>query len=448
MRNIDILRTPERIKHGFWEKNSIWLNALLFIIGATSTIDIALVGRVTLAEIICFLLVPFLWLSSPQYKWNRNLKYSFLLLATLFFGVIVSDFVNQNYFWFSARAFARPLFMLGYMLFFISVLVRSPLALIYLIYGQVVAAIIKYYVGSEFEDVGAQILESYAGVVFRVVPLLTSIFIALTVFVYPRSRLLAATVLFAGGISMIVVGSARSTVLIWFISCGVILAILALKNSTSRRISLTKPKLMGIYLFLGAMCMSIYIGYVYSAPKGYLGENQRIKFEEQQNTIFGASPLGMILGGRPQVYGAILGISERPIFGFGSWRHDLTSPYVVEAISNVGTDPRLIDRINRYGIVDGAGHSVLFQTWVENGIVPAIVLLLILAVSIKVIIFFVRFENRLTPFIVFTIISFLWSFFFSPPGISLRFNIGLFLAMYVVFMDKQKSLARVEVLPR
>ena len=168
---------------------------------------------------------------------------------------------------------------------------------------------------------------------------------------------------------------------------------------------------------------------------------------EQSETIFGASPLGLILAGRPQFYGAVLGVMDRPIFGFGSWRHELTSPYVFEAISTVGTDPELIDRITRSGGAAGAGHSVVMQAWVENGFIPAFALFASMVIVLKVGLFSIRYENRMTPYFIYTIISFSWAFLFSPPGMGLRFFIGLFMAFYVVFMDRRRPLARMAVLP-
>lgn len=92
------------------------------------------------------------------------------------------------------------------------------------------------------------------------------------------------------------------------------------------------------------------------------------------------------------------------------------------------------------------GHSVLFQAWVENGLIPALCYMIIFYIMIRVLMFNIKYENRLTPYIVIALIGFSWGFFFSPPGLGLRFMVGLFLAFYVVFMDKRKPLSRIHVL--
>jgi hypothetical protein len=419
----------------------------MFVIGATSSIDYSLIGRVTVAETIAFLFVPYFWLTNHRSYVNLNFKKSIWLLALMFFGVIVADFINQNHFLFSARAFARPVFMLGFLLFFIPVLVRDPLSLVYLVYGRVLTSMVNYYRPSQFEQEGAADASSYAGVVFRLEPLIGAIAIAFAVYIYPRNRLLAALSFLGGGATVILVGGARSGILIWACAAVMIFAIKWLKSGTSRRITLTRTSIVGLGMVGVIVLSTMYFLYIWAAPRGYLGEVQESKMMEQQQTVFGATPLGFLVAGRPQVYGAVLGILDRPILGFGSWRHDLTSIYVVEAIASVGTNPKLMDQLSAGGSAGGAGHSVLFQGWVENGVVPAVSYIGIFIIIMRVFLFNIKYENRLTPYFIITIVGFTWAFLFSPPGLGLRFSIGLYLAFYVVFMDKQKALARVAVLP-
>lgn len=435
--------TPHRDR---WQRKASWISVLMFVIGATTTIDYSLVGRVTVAETIAFLMIPYFWMTSHRSYINANFKKSITLLALMFLGTAVADFINQNYFLFSARALARPVFMVGYLLFFIPVLSRDPLSLVYMVYGKIIAGIVNYFRPSEFQTEGAADAANYAGVVFRVQPLIGALVIAFAVFIYPRSRILAALSFLAGGAAAVAVGGARSSILIWVLAAGVLITIKFFKSARSKRIILTKTRLAGLVTVALLGLTSVYAFYLWAAPRGVLGEVQERKILQQQNTVFGASPLGFVLAGRPQVYGAILGVMDRPILGFGSWRHDLTSPYVVEAIGSVGTDPKVMDQLASVGGTGGAGHSILFATWVQNGLMPAVSVVLMFVIMLKVGLFNIRYENRLTPFFLYSIIAFCWAFFFSPPGIGFRFDIGLFLAFYVVFMDRKGSLAQMAVL--
>jgi O-antigen ligase len=435
------------IPNNSWTAKRSWITILMFVIGATSSLDFSLVGRVTLAEVIAFAFVPYFWLNKNESWSNGNLTKCLWILGLMFFGIIIADFINENHFIFSARAFARPVFMLGFLLFFIPVLRRDPLSLVGLVYGLLISSVINYYRPSEFQAEAAQTAATYEGIVFLVQPMISAVVVAFAVWVYPRSRLAAAGAIFVGACSVVAVGGARSTILVWLLAAVLLVGIWLLKSRNRRRIELTKGRLV-MLASMGVVAMSlVYAGYVYAAPRGYLGELQQQKMLTQSQTVFGNSPLGLIVSGRTATYSAILGIMDRPILGFGSWRHDLTSVYVVEAIASVGTDPKIMDALKSGGQVPGAGHSVLFQAWVENGLIPAIAYMAIFVITLKVLLFNIKYENRLTPYFVLTIAVFSWAFFFSPPGLGLRFSVGLFMAMYVVFMDKRRPLSNVAVLP-
>jgi hypothetical protein len=418
----------------------------MFVIGATKTFDFQLVGRVSLAEVIAFTFVPFFWLTKRESWINGNLYKCIWLLALLFFGIIISDLINDNYFWFSARAFARPLFMVGFLLFFIPVLRRDPLSLIYMVYGGIIGGVLKYFRGSTFETADAMVEGTYAGVAFRILPLLAPVFIAASVFIYARSRVMSAGCFILLGALLLYIGAPRSSLLVVLATMSIIFLISKLKSSQARRIQLNTSRKIALSCVIMFSLSLAYFAYIYTAPRGLLGDDQRIKYMDQANQRYGATPWGLILSGRAPVYGAILGIIEKPIVGFGSWRHDLTSAFVIDAIVDVGADSRVLDNMRKGGEASGAGHSVLFQAWVENGILPAIAYLWIYWIFYRVFIFSIKYDSRITPFIIFTFVSFTWAFLFSPPDLALRFNVGLFMAIYVVYMDKKKPLSRVDVL--
>ena len=415
----------------------LWLYVLMFAIGALRSIDVSLVGRVSLAEVLAFGACPFM-LARSKSRFSCQAFYTCLLVLVLMFvGVVVSDLVNKNFFWFSARSFARPVFMFGFFVFFLAVLTRSHFSLVPMVYGSVISGIIKYFRPSDFEVSGAQFVDSYAGFVFRVQPLITAVALSAIIFIYPRSRLLALLCFLGAGLSIAVFGGARSSILIWFAAAAVLGAIILMKSSNRRRMTINRSRLFLLSSALVIALSILYGVYVYAAPRGLLGEDQLVKFESQSNNRFGSTPWGLILSGRAQVYGAILGILDRPILGFGSWRHDLTQVYVYDAISDVGSDSQVLSNLAQGGRISGAGHSVIFQAWVENGFLPAMCLIFVFVIFARVFIFYIKYENRLTPYIVYLFFSFCWAFFFSPPGLGLRFQAGLIFATYVVFISKR-----------
>ena len=418
---------------------------LLFCIGALSSYDISLVGRVTAAEILAFAFIPYLWLSKRGSLINRNAVICITILFCMIGAVVAADIWNQNYFWFTARAVARPIFILCFLMFFIPVLVKEPQSVIFMVYGMVVAGIIKLIRPSEFEPVASVDVSSYAGIVFRVQPLMEAIVLAIVLYFYPRNRFVAPFGLLIGGVNTALIGGSRGTILVWTVSSAILFFLVIIKGRYGKRIILTKTKLLAIGVAVFTCLSFAYFAYIYMAPRGILGEGQQVKYENQANNRYGATPWGLLMSGRAPVYGALLGIADRPLTGFGSWRHDLTSVYTYDAIGDVGMDHKIIDAMNVSGIDMGAGHSVLFQAWVENGLVPALCYIVILVIVLKVSLSFCVYHDvRLTAYIVYTATSFSWAFLFSPPGVFLRLFIGLIMAIYVVFLDKQRPLARIQ----
>ncbi len=420
--------TPTAIK--------IWL----FICGALTSYDITIIGRVALSEILVFLSLPILFLTRKIRFVNKNFIVCSTILVTMVIATLVADQINGFYFELTARAVARIIFMFGFMVFFILVLERAPQSFVWFIYGLVVAGLINYFRPSSFESESAQDASSYGGVVFRVEPFIYATTVAICTWAWLKNRLIAIIALTVAIISLVALGSSRSSMLVYMSGLCILAALLFINSTGRTRFSLSRNRLIGLGLS-GVVALSMsYFGYITLAPSGTLGEEQRTKFEEQSATTLGVSPLGFVLGGRPQVYGAILGITDRPILGFGSWRHDLTGVYVIDAIADVGSDPKVMDAINRTGMMSGAGHSVLFQTWVENGIVPAICWCMLAFIFIKVFLFNFKNNTVYTAFFILSSASFTWTFFFSPPPVSLRYLCGIYLAYYIVFMDKKRPL--------
>jgi hypothetical protein len=431
-------------KEAFFAMQSL----LLFIIGATSRIDFALVGRTTVGEMLAFAAIPILWISQPDLRRNSHFVKVFSILAMITVAVWIADFINKMPLWFSMRSAARPIFMGLWVLFFIPIIRKNLNVIKYFIYGSVIAGAMNYFRPSGFETEAAADVTTYAGIVFRLSPLIGALTLAGVFYIYPRSRVLAALIVLANGVVGIAMGGARSSFINYFaIACLLLLIAWFRSKQKGKRIEIT-PQKIALLGCVGMMALTmVYGAYIYAAPQGYLGEEQRAKFEAQRNTALGVNPLGFILGGRTQVYGAVLGIIDRPILGFGSWNREATYPYVIEAIASVGTDPKVLEHLMNSGGIMGAGHSILFQTWVENGIIPAIGYLMLYGILCRVLLFNIRYEGRITPLIVMWWASYSWAFLFSPPSFLFRLHFGLVLAIYIVFMDKKGALGRPVLLP-
>ena len=421
---------------------------LLFLVGATCRLDFALVGRTTVGEMIAFSSVPILLLMQGRVPRNAHLTKVFAVLVMIMVATYLADLLNKIPTWWSLRAVARPVFMAGWVLFFVLVIRKNLNAVKYFIYGAVLAGVINFFRPSSFEVEGADNILNYTGVVFRISPLIYSVTFASVLFVYPRSRILSAFIVLFAGLTNVAFGGARSGFIAYFtIFCIILLVAFFRSQQRRRRVVITAQKPLGLACVAGLALTLVYAAYIFAAPRGYLGHEQFVKFETQRNTAFGITPWGFILGGRTQVYAAILGVVDRPILGFGSWNHAATYPYVVEAVASVGTDPKVLDLLLAGNVkMIGAGHSILFQTWVENGVVPALGYLLLYWFSCRVFLFAIRYETRLTPILIMWWVFYSWAFLFSPPGLMFRMHYGLILAIYIVYMDRQRPLGPLPLL--
>jgi hypothetical protein len=113
--------------------------------------------------------------------------------------------------------------------------------------------------------------------------------------------------------------------------------------------------------FLG-MFIGVYYTYAFLAENGTLGERQYNKFISQTSSSFGNTPWGVIMTGRHYTLGAILRISDNPIFGAGSWPRQEDTMFRACQILGKGLRERDMNPNKRE-----LGHSVLFGMWAQSG---------------------------------------------------------------------------------
>jgi hypothetical protein len=408
----------------------------LFLIGVFYLFDFALIGRVTVSEVLVAISLPFLFLQFSSYYFKRASLQIILLLLGIALVTAIVDIYHQNFWEFSARAVARPFFVLIFFLFFYGLALCDFERIKYIVYGFLLAGVINIFRPSQFEAEAAGDFTTYQGIVFRLSPIIGFSALALSVLLKKKFPILIPLIFFSGGVTVLLIGGARSSALVFFLTSLILFLSFIYHFGQRGRIFLSPKRIIGLSVLVLMGLSSLYFLYLWAAPEGILGEEARSKYEMQSENAFGNSPLGLVLSGRTAVYGAILGIMDRPITGFGSWRHDLTSSYTAEAIYHVSNDPNVLRLVSSGADVGGAGHSVLFQTWVENGIFPAIGYLVIAVIAFRVFLRNLRYDSILTPVLVFFFIGFAWNFLFSPPGVGIRFQMGLFLAYFAVFQSK------------
>ncbi len=408
---------------------------LAFIVGATKQFDLTIIARVPAAEIIAFGSLPFLLSQVSLARFSKRLGPIIGILLLWALGIFISDICNEFIMLRFIRAFMKPAFSGLWLLFFVVLLVKDYRTLIFYSLGNVLAAMQNYLMPRSFSEASMSNSE-YEAIAFGLAPVVAALGGSVALLLYRKNPLYSVGCIFGAGVSMVVLGAPRSSAAVYLLSGIILFYMWWNKRSNRRPLQLTFGRMFKL-CFLGALLMlGLYYAYVYAAGNHWMGEYQYSKFVMQKKTIFGTNPLGLVLGGRPQVFAAILGVIDKPILGHGSWTGWMMADYFYEAVAMVGTDAGLIRRIGESG-GGVAGHSVFFGGWLENGLIAAISLFVIAYRVFREFLKIIQFDSPLAPMLIGTSTFFFWAFLFSPFGTGTRSSIGLLLAAYVVaFHDR------------
>ena len=406
------------------------ISLLVFCVAAGMKYDINFGVRIPVGELLAFASISFLL---GSVKWNHYQVPLFSVVAVLglwFFGVCISDFINGiplNYF---LKGLAKPVWCGLWMLFFIGVLSRDYRALYAYPIGLTVAGLQNYFFPQAWTTYYVSAGE-YEAAAFGLVPLVLPVLLSVSLYSYHKLPLLSAFIYLIGAFLFAYLSVPRSTTAICLLIFLVLLYIWSLKL---RRVQVRKIPFVRVFLF-GVLffCLSylIFEIYVWAASNGWMGEFQRQKLEAQSDTIFGNSLLGLLLDGRTSVFAAILAIIDRPLVGFGSWQANFLSEYYLEAFNMIGTNAAEYQMLGSSGQLPGAGHSIFFGVWVENGLIAALSLAIIGFWMFKELLNVVFRENPFASLFVSMALFFSWSYFFSPFGVESRLVIGLLLALKI-----------------
>lgn len=410
---------------------------IAFLIGATSSYDLNLLGRVPLSELIAFSSIPFLVKGAIRVSYKSQVK--LVLFATLLwlFGIFISDLIASTDLEDFLRAMMKPIFTIAWALFVLGVLARDKKALLMIPFGEIIATIQNYIAPQSYT--ASNILSGgYAEVAYGIGPIINSVGVAASLLVYQRSKIYASLCLVVTSLVMGYAGGTRSGMALLLLSALFILYT-HFFSFKKKRVSVYSPaKRIFLTISVIVIVAGLFETYIYAANAGWLGEAQQAKLYDQSDNKFGLTPLGLLLGGRAEVFGGILVIIDRPIVGYGSWTAWQMSDYFFDAIQIVGADKRLGDTL-RSGVYPGIGHSVLIVAWLENSILAFVAVSILLYSVLKFVSRAVQTDSYLRGYILILAMPLIWSFLASPFSNSVRFQLGFILALFVANYPMMRS---------
>jgi len=122
--------------------------------------------------------------------------------------------------------------------------------------------------------------------------------------------------------------------------------------------------------------------------------------------------LGILIGGRGNIFGSLKAIFDAPLFGHGSWAKDCEYTYFkYDVLESFNYNPKLF--LARCLI---PAHSVIFGSWVTAGFFGGLVWIYLVFKIIKETMTVLKFKNNFYELSLYLFIVCMWDIFFSPYG--------------------------------
>ena len=124
------------------------------------------------------------------------------------------------------------------------------------------------------------------------------------------------------------------------------------------------------------------------------------------------SELGVLLGGRGEIYSSYMAIVDAPILGHGSWAENCDYIYAIYD-QKILFNPNVKFDLSNCLI---KSHSVILGSWVNSGIFGFMFWFYIIIILIKKLIIKVQTNNVSLTLLIYLAISLSWDIIFSPYG--------------------------------
>jgi hypothetical protein len=419
--------SPER------SKSADFVDILVFIIPCLEFVQIKLIGVLFGPELL--LIVIFVYLASRRrFRIATPGGKRFLILCSLWLGSqFATDIVRRSAFADYARGWSNIGMTLVNFAVLYTLLYGRPRRLIFYGWGLVVGSLLRFMISPDIFAAG----DPWKFGIGFPVTLATFLFasrpncrgywqITLSLIIGLINIGLGARS--AGGVCV-------ATAFYLFVSRA-----MARKSSESSKsrvrwiLSLASVTIIGLAGVLWA--------YQYAASAGVLGEDARVKYENQSSGQF-----GVLLGGRVEMLGYLPAIYDSPILGHGSWAKDPTYLIVerqtLALMGYSGADEFSNDELE-LGLIPE--HSYLFGAWVDAGILGAVFWAWVFLLDAKTLMRVYPPTTMLLPVMSYVGFELLWDIIFSPYGAEVRIIVPFYAVMLMTCSDlAPRKAAQVEI---
>jgi hypothetical protein len=428
-------KTRKRIvsrSRGAWTA-SLGADALTLMVGLAVCTGFRLIGTIPGSEVVLIPVLPILLIVRFRKIAQGKLKYLFVLLGLWLVGQIVTDIYRGTAFVDWARSDSAIVFM--------AMDLAGLAALVSGSERRKGIFLFSFALGSLLET---RISPSYFfgdypwkfGYGFPV----TSLVVLVSCWFFARRQYTVVALLLLGiaGVNLFV--DFRSPVLFLLVTIGMTIPVIPERIGRLRILprqgtGLRLAVLILVVLTTGGIAKLVVTGL---AASGALGEEAKQKNGLQEN-----STLGILLGGRPEIFISSRAVLDSPILGHGSYPQELkyTEMYH-DLLIEVGMREDTFDEQNQADLSTIPAHSHLMQAWVFAGVFGGVFWAFALVLVTRGIIQATIFRPALLPIYCFLGIAMVWNVLFSPFGYSERIAEAFLLVVFCDLVNSAPAPAR------
>lgn len=171
--------------------------------------------------------------------------------------------------------------------------------------------------------------------------------------------------------------------------------------------------------------------YTYAAEHSWLGPTEQSRVQAQGNGKY-----GLLIGGRFEIIVSSIAIEKSPIIGYGSWAKDCDYA-------------RLYDKLKEEaGYSSGnwencviPSHSYLMGAWIETGIIGALTWLMLALIPLLSLLRVHISRDRLATLVLFASLWMFWNMLFSPFAGAARFTVPFLVIMMLAHLPNPKRIS-------
>jgi hypothetical protein len=386
-------------------------NAFACFIPMLMFIEVNIVGRLFLVEILLLCMLPFLLMARGRLLFAHLPRKVILLGLAWLMAQIVTDVIRDTPFEDWSRGWSKISFLLlNFSAIYLYLNGKEKRFFMFAI-GIALGQILDYFLNPHIHAEGHPWKFGYGAAITLLVVLASQIK------VFEGRKLLSSAIILGVGSLNLYMGF-RSFGLICLLAAGFV----AVNQSNIVGRKKLRRGTGAILILLGGFTIYGITGLLgYASTAGWLGDEASEKY-----LIQSSGDLGILVGGRNEILASSQAIIDSPIVGHGSWaKNQEYADLLVYALRQQGYN------ISGEAQSDAIpSHSYIMGAWVEAGIVGAIFWLWALVLIVRALLATLSNNSAMAPLIAFGAFHLLWNIPFSPFGAEER----MYAAYYLVLM--------------